>query len=58
MALTLTAEERSELDRRRRSRKIRAGDTRRGQVILLLAAGESFTAIAIAVGCYRGYIAR
>src|SRR5262245_37237286 len=52
MALTLTPDERTELSRRTRSRKIRAEDARRAQVILMLAAGESFTAIATAVGCY------
>jgi transposase len=54
----LTADERTELERRTRSRKIRAEDARRAQVILMLAAGESFTAIATAVGCYPAYIAR
>lgn len=45
MALSLTSDERSELERRVRSRKIRAEDARRAQVILMLAAGESFSAI-------------
>jgi transposase len=58
MALTLTAEERLELERRARSRKSRAEDVRRAQVILMLANGESFTAIAAALGCYPGYINR
>jgi transposase len=58
MALTLTAEERTELHRRTRSRKIRAEDARRAQVILMLADGASFTTIATAVGCYPAYIAR
>ena len=58
MALTLTPDERAELQRRARSRKIRAEDARRAQVILMLADGESFTAIATAVGCYPAYIAR
>ena len=58
MALTLTADERTELERRARSRKIRAEDARRAQVILMLAKGESFTAIAAALGCYPGYINR
>ena len=58
MALTLTADERSELQQRTRSRKIRAEDARRAQVILMLAAGESFTTIAAAVGCYPAYITR
>jgi transposase len=58
MALTLTDDERSELERRVRSRKIRAEDARRGQVILMLANGESFTAITASVGCYPDYVSR
>ena len=58
MALTLTTDERTELERRARSRKIRAEDARRAQVILMLANGDSFTAIAAALGCYPGYINR
>jgi transposase len=58
MALTLTADERTALQQRTRSRKIRAEDARRAQVILMLAAGESFTTIAAAVGCYPAYITR
>jgi transposase len=58
MALTLTQDERAELQRRARSRKGRAEDARRAQVILMLADGDSFTAIATTVGCYPAYIAR
>ena len=58
MALALTDEERSELERRVRSRKIRAEDARRAQVILMLAAGESFTTITATVGCYPDYVTR
>ncbi|HVC20585.1 MAG TPA: helix-turn-helix domain-containing protein [Vicinamibacterales bacterium] len=58
MALTLTDAERSELARRVRSRKGRAEDARRARVILLLAAGESYTTIAAAVGCYPDYVSR
>jgi transposase len=58
MALTLTTEERRELERRARSRKSRAEDVRRAHVILRLANGDSFTAIAAALGCYPGYINR
>jgi transposase len=58
MALTLTTNERSELERRARSRKVRAEDARRAHVILMLANGDSFTAIAAALGCYPGYINR
>ena len=52
MALVLTADERTELERRLRSRKIRAEDARRAQVILMLAQGDSFNTITATVGCY------
>ncbi len=58
MALIVTADERTELQRRTRSRRIRAEDARRAQVILMLADGESFTTIGKAVGCYPAYITR
>jgi transposase len=58
MAPALTADERTELERRTRSRRIRAEDARRAQVILMLADGESFMTIARTVGCYPAYIAR
>src|SRR5216684_16095 len=58
MALTLTVDERTELERRARSRKIRAEDARRAQVILMLADGASFTAITATLGCYPDYISR
>ena len=58
MALTLTTDERHELERRRRSRKIRAEDARRAAVILMLADGASFTTISAAVGCFPDYINR
>jgi transposase len=58
MALTLTSDERTELERRVRSRKIRAEDARRAQVILLLADGESFATITATVGCYPDYVSR
>src|SRR6267378_5110542 len=58
MALILTADERTELERRVRSRKIRAEDARRAQVILMLAQGDSFSAITATVGCYPDYINR
>ena len=54
MALTLTPDERSELQRRVRSRKIRAEDARRAQVILMLANGEAFTAITATLGVLSG----
>src|SRR3954467_8569072 len=58
MALTLTTDERTELERRLRSRKIRAEDAKRAQVILMLADGESFTTITAIVGCYPDYVSR
>src|SRR5215207_6000257 len=58
MALTLTTDERTELERRVRSRKIRAEDARRAQVILMLAAGESFATITTTVGCYPDFVSR
>jgi transposase len=58
MALTLTTGEREELERRVRSRKIRAEDARRAQVILMLAAGEPFSVITATVGCYPDYVTR
>jgi transposase len=58
MALALTADERTELERRTRRRRMRAQEARRAQVILMLAQGESFPRIGVAVGCYPAYIAR
>ena len=58
MALALTSDERAELERRVRSRKIRAEDARRAQVILMLANGESFNTITATVGCYPDYVSR
>jgi transposase len=58
MALTLTTNERAELERRVRSLKIRAEDARRARVILMLADGESYSTIEATVPCYRDYINR
>ena len=58
MALTLTADEREELERRVRSRKIRAEDARRARVVLMLAAGESYGTIGATLACYPNYISR
>jgi transposase len=58
MALTLTSDERTDLEQRVRSRKRRAEDVRRAQVILMLANGESFATITAAVGCYPDYVSR
>jgi hypothetical protein len=58
MALTLTADERTELQRRVRSLKIRAEDARRARVILMLADDESYSTIEAMIPCYRDYINR
>src|SRR5262252_9000920 len=58
MALTVTADERTELQRRVRSLKIRAEDARRARVILMLADGESYSTIEAVIPCYRDYINR
>ena len=58
MALTLTSDEREELERRVRSRKIRAEDARCARVVLMLAAGESSGAIGATLGCYPNDISR
>ena len=58
MALTLTTDERTELERRVRSLKIRAEDARRARVILMLADGASYSTIEATVPCYRDYINR
>jgi transposase len=58
MALTLTTDERAELQRRVRSLKIRAEDARRARVILMLAEGDSYSTIEAAIPCYRDYINR
>ena len=58
MALTLTTDERAELERRLRSLKIRAEDARRARVILMLSDGESYSTIEATVPCYRDYINR
>src|SRR4029453_7056151 len=58
MAVTLTTDERAELERRVRSLKIRSEDARRARVILMLADGDSYTTIETTVPCYRDYITR
>jgi transposase len=58
MALSVTADERTELERRTRSRKGRAEDARRARVILMLADGASYAAITAAVDCYPAYVVR
>ena len=58
MTLTLTSDERAELERRLRSLKIRAEDARRARVILMLADGASYSMIEATVPCFRDYINR
>jgi transposase len=53
----VTAEQRTELERRERSRRGRADAARRARVILLLAGGESYTAITAKTGCSSRTIA-
>ncbi len=56
MALTLDPADRDELEARSRSRTLRADDVRRARLILLLADGESYTAIVDKLGCNRSYV--
>jgi hypothetical protein len=51
MALTLTFDERHELERCVGSLKIRAEDSRRARVILMLADGASYSTIEVTVPC-------
>jgi transposase len=52
------ASDREELAARVRSRTLPAEDVRRARMILMLADGESFTNIQIALSCNRSYITR
>ena len=58
MALTLTRDERIELEARVRKRTIRSEAARRARVILMLADGDSYSMIETALPCYRDYINR
>jgi transposase len=58
MALTLTTDERTELERRASSRTIRAEDAKRAKVIVMLADGTSYSTIEATLWCYRDYINR
>jgi transposase len=55
--LVLTGEQRTELERRARSRRGRADAARRARVILLLAAGDTYTTITAKTGCSSRTIA-
>lgn len=56
--IELTRQERRELERRVRSRTLRAEDVRRARLILMLAAGESYTSVRRALDCDPGYVSR
>ena len=56
--IELTMQERRELERRTRSRKLRVEDVRRARLILMLAAGESYLTIRSALRCDAGYVSR
>ena len=51
-------EERRELERRIRSRTLRADDARRARLILMLAEGESYLQIRRTLGCNPNYVSR
>src|ERR1051326_4085945 len=55
---TVTGPEREELAGRMRSRTLPSEDVRRARLILMLADGESFTTIQVALRCDRSYISR
>src|SRR6266545_5552052 len=56
--IELTRQERRELERRVRSRKLRSEDVRRARLILMLAAGESYMSVRNALECDPGYVSR
>src|ERR1051325_8331737 len=56
--LELKRSDREELERRARSRKVRAEDARRARLILLLAEGEPYTSIQSKLRCNRSYVSR
>lgn len=58
MLLRIAPPERQELEARVRSRTIRAEDARRARLILLLAKGEPYTAIQVALDCPATYVSR
>ena len=57
-AVRVTPKVERELQRRVRSRALRADDVRRARLILMLADGQSFSVIREALGCNRSYITR
>ena len=58
MALTLSRDERTELERRATGRSIRAEDAKRAKIMLMLADGVPYSTIEATVWCYRDYINR
>src|SRR6266542_916399 len=58
MLLRIAPPERRELEARVRSRTIRAEDARRARLILLLAKGEPYTVIQLALDCPATYVSR
>lgn len=58
MALTLTDDQRRELERRATSRTIRAEDAKRAKVILMLAEDVPYSTIEASLWCYRDFINR
>lgn len=58
LSIRLAPPERRELQARVRSQVLRAGDVRRARLILMLAAGDSWSSIETALGCSSAYIDR
>ena len=58
LVISLTPEERDELETWQRSTRTRAGLVRRGRIILLLAAGNSISQISRMVGIRRRQVAK
>lgn len=56
--IDLLPEERAELERRVRSRSLRADDSRRARLILMLADGDSYLSIRTALKCNANYVSR
>jgi Winged helix-turn helix len=58
MAVTLTTDERTELERGASSRTIRAEDAKRAKGIVMSADGTSYSTIEATLWCYRDYVNR
>jgi transposase len=57
-AFTVNGSEREELSARTRSRTLPSEDVRRARLILMLADGDSYTTIQLALRCNRSYISQ